>query len=293
MTTRVEKSVTVEAPVSVAYNTWTQFEDFPLFMGGVKEVRQLGDSRLHWVAEIGGVKREWDAAILEQVPDEKIAWAATEGATNAGTVHFSPAGPDRTVVTLTLEYEPEGLVEKAGDQLNIVERRAEADMENFRKLMESGGREPGGWRGAINPDAGLNPGVESAAGSQGDSGKSESGISGKAVAAGVAAAAVAAAGAAAVKSATGSESSTETREVEVDVVPTQPTEVVTTQTTDVVSTPPADDVVITETPDGVVEDVVVEDTSEAPKSQTYPVADDPEPFGSGLGYESTDDDRRV
>jgi uncharacterized membrane protein len=131
MTTRVEKSVTVEAPVSVAYNTWTQFEDFPLFMGGVKEVRQLGDSRLHWVAEIAGVKREWDAAILEQVPDEKIAWAATEGATNAGTVQFSPAGPDRTVVTLTLEYEPEGLVEKAGDQLNIVERRAEADMENF------------------------------------------------------------------------------------------------------------------------------------------------------------------
>src|SRR4028118_1146763 len=99
MTTSVEKSVTVDAPVSVVYNTWTQFEDFPLFMGGVQEVRQLGGNRLHWVAEIAGVKREWDAQILEQVPDEKIAWAATEGATNAGTVRSAPAGPAQTQAT--------------------------------------------------------------------------------------------------------------------------------------------------------------------------------------------------
>ena len=96
MTTKVEKSIQVDVPVTTAYNQWTQFEDFPHFMGGVKEVRQLDDRRLHWVAEIAGVRREWEAAIVEQVPDQKVAWAATGGATNAGAVRFQPAGPAST-----------------------------------------------------------------------------------------------------------------------------------------------------------------------------------------------------
>ena len=123
MTTKVEKSVVVDVPVSTAYNQWTQFEDFPEFMGAVQQVEQLDDQRLRWVAQIGGVKREWEARILEQRPDEKIAWAATEGATNAGAVFFAPLGTGQSRVTLELEYEPEGLVEKAGDALSIVERR--------------------------------------------------------------------------------------------------------------------------------------------------------------------------
>src|SRR5215208_7041699 len=106
MTTKVEKSVEVSVPVSTAYNQWTQFEEFPQFMGGVSEVKQLDDRRLHWVAEIAGVKREWDAEILEQVPDQKVAWAATQGATNAGAVYFQEISPDRTAVRLSLEYEP-------------------------------------------------------------------------------------------------------------------------------------------------------------------------------------------
>src|SRR4028118_657323 len=150
MATHVEKAVTVEAPVSVVYNQWTQFEDFPQFMGGVQEVRQLDDSRLHWVAQISGVKREWDATILEQVPDEKVAWAATDGATNAGSVRFAAAGAERTLVTLSLEYEPEGLVEKAGDQLNIVQRQAESDLEKFKQLIESRGAGSGGGGGGGN-----------------------------------------------------------------------------------------------------------------------------------------------
>src|SRR5215213_8974643 len=110
MATKVEKSIVVDVPERVAYDQWTQFEEFPQFMGGVSEVRQLDDTRLHWVAEIGGVKREWDATILEQVPDEKVAWAATSGATNAGAVYFASAGPEKTTVSLRLEYEPEGAV---------------------------------------------------------------------------------------------------------------------------------------------------------------------------------------
>src|SRR5688572_31147307 len=117
MSTRVEKKIMVNVPVSRAYNQWTQFEEFPQFMGGVKSVTQLSDDRLEWVAEIAGVRRQWEARILEQVPDRKVAWAATEGATNAGAVTFEDAGAGRTSVHLVLEYEPEGLVEKIGDNI--------------------------------------------------------------------------------------------------------------------------------------------------------------------------------
>ena len=200
MTTKVEKTVQVDVPVSVAYNQWTQFEDFPQFMGGVESVTQVTDRRLHWVAEIGGVKREWDADILEQVPDQKVAWAATEGATNAGAVYFQSTGPNSTQVRLSLEYEPEGLVEKVGDKLNIIERRAEADLEKFKSFIEHRGSETGGWRGSVEEARSVGtPGVSDAAASRGDSGKA--GVSGKAVAAGAAVAAgVAAAGVAAAKS---------------------------------------------------------------------------------------------
>src|SRR4051812_25492836 len=114
----------VNVPVSTAYNQWTQFEDFPRFMSGVKSVKQLSADRLEWVAQIAGVRRQWQAKILEQVPDRKVAWAATEGATNAGAVMFEDLGGGQTSVQLVLEYEPEGLVEKVGDKLHIVERQA-------------------------------------------------------------------------------------------------------------------------------------------------------------------------
>ncbi|MDQ6896056.1 MAG: SRPBCC family protein [Actinomycetota bacterium] len=199
MTTQVSKSILVNVPVSRAYNQWTQFEDFPQFMSGIQSVTQLSDHRLDWVAEIAGVKRQWEAKILEQVPDRKVAWAATQGATNAGSVTFEDLGGDQTSVTLFLEYEPEGLVEKAGDALNIVERQAEGDLERFKTFIESEGYATGAWRGSVEGAGHVGtPGVEAADASRGDSGKA--GVSGKAVAAGVgvvaaAAAVIAAAGA--------------------------------------------------------------------------------------------------
>jgi uncharacterized protein YndB with AHSA1/START domain len=196
MSTRVEKTVVVDVPVTTVYNQWTQFEEFPHFMGGVQSVRQLGDDRLEWVAELGGVRRQWQARILEQVPDRKVSWAATEGATNAGTVEFQAVGAAQTQVHLVLEYEPEGLVEKIGDKLNVVENQAEKDLERFKAFIEDAGYATGAWRGTVNPGAAVGaPGVQDAAGSRGDSGKA--GVSGKVIAAGVAAAGVAAAGAAA------------------------------------------------------------------------------------------------
>jgi hypothetical protein len=213
MTTKVEKSMQVDVPLRTAYDQWTQFEDFPAFMGGVREVRQLDDRRLHWVAEIAGVRREWDATVLEQVPDQKIAWAATSGATNAGAVWFEPAGVDSTIVHLELEYEPEGIIEKAGDALGVVERQVRADLERFKALVESEGYASGAWRGSIGEhlDVGV-PGADAAVGSHGDSGKA--GVSGKAVAAGAVAAV---AGAAAVAAATRS-SGTQEQPAEAAVV---------------------------------------------------------------------------
>src|SRR5215211_3517775 len=194
VTTKVEKTILVDVPVSTAYNQWTQFEDFPQFMGGVERVSQLGDDRLEWVAEIAGVSRRWEAKILEQVPDRKISWAATEGATNAGAVTFQDAGNGQTSVQLTLEYEPEGLVEKVGDKLNVVEGQTKNDLERFKALIEAEGYASGAWRGTVTDVPGT-PGVEDAAASRGDSGKA--GVSGKVVAAGVAAAAATAVGVAA------------------------------------------------------------------------------------------------
>jgi hypothetical protein len=104
----------------------------------------------HWIAQIAGVRREWDAEIVAQVPDEKVAWAATTGATNAGAVFFDEVGADRTRVRLTLEFEPEGLVERIGDVLDIVDRQAVADLDRFKEFIEkSQGPTSGGWRGTI------------------------------------------------------------------------------------------------------------------------------------------------
>jgi hypothetical protein len=234
MTTKVERSIQVDVPVSTAYNQWTQFEDFPHFMGGVKEVRQLDDRRLHWVAEIAGVRREWEASILEQVPDQKIAWAATAGATNAGAVRFETSGPGSTIVYLALEYEPEGVVEQVGDKLGIVERQVTSDLERFKKLVEDQGYASGAWRGSVNEGVGVGtPGVSSAAASQGDSGKA--GVSGTAVAAGVAAAA---AGAAAVAAAVKSSGGTEEKPSQDVVGSVPPVETVEVETTAVVAEPP-------------------------------------------------------
>ena len=145
----VEKSIEVNVPVKTVYNQWTQFAEFPQFMEGVEQVKQLDDARLHWVAEVAGVRREWDARITEQLPDERIAWTAEGGAQNAGVVTFHKLNDSTTKVMLQLDYEPEGAVEQIGDKLGFVTRRVEGDLERFKQFIESRGSETGAWRGTI------------------------------------------------------------------------------------------------------------------------------------------------
>ena len=145
----ITESVDVQVPVTTAYNQWTQFEEFPRFMEGVEQVRQLTETKLHWVADIAGRRREWDAEITEQVPDQRISWCSTEGATNSGVVTFHRLGEGRSKVMLQLEFEPEGIVEQAGDKLGIVKVRTKADLKRFKEFIESQGRESGAWRGEV------------------------------------------------------------------------------------------------------------------------------------------------
>ena len=146
---RIKKSIEVERPLSDVYNQWTQFEEFPRFMEGVKEVRQLDDQRLHWRADIGGKEKEWTAKIIEQIPDDRIAWQSQSGEQTSGQVDFARLGPDRTQVALELSYDPKGFVENVGDAVGVVSRRVQNDLEHFKEFIENRGQETGAWRGTI------------------------------------------------------------------------------------------------------------------------------------------------
>jgi uncharacterized membrane protein len=147
---RIEKEIEVQAPLRSVYNQWTQFEEFPMFMDGVKEVRQLDDTHLHWCASVGGKDLEWDAEIVEQVPDQRIAWRSTTGKLNAGTVEFEPVDSGCTRVCLTMEYDPEGPVENVGSALGVTKRRVTKDLKKFKTFIEKRGVESGEWRGEVH-----------------------------------------------------------------------------------------------------------------------------------------------
>jgi len=145
----IEQSIEVDVPAKTAYNQWTQFEEFPKFMEGVKAVQQLDAKRLHWRAEIAGKEKEWDAEITEQIPDQRVAWRSRSGAPNGGVVTFHVLSPTRSKVMLQMEYDPETFIEKAGDAVGIVSQRVTGDLERFKDFIESRGRETGAWRGEI------------------------------------------------------------------------------------------------------------------------------------------------
>ncbi len=144
----VEESIEVNVDVSTAYDQWTQFETFPEFMEAAKSVVQLDDKHLHWVVEMAGQTREWDAEITEQIPDQRIAWSSLSGEPNSGYVTFERLGDKTCRVRLRIDYQPEGL-ERAGDMLGSIERQVEGDLLRFKTFIESRGEATGSWRGTV------------------------------------------------------------------------------------------------------------------------------------------------
>jgi uncharacterized membrane protein len=147
--TTITEEIEVEAPLSAVYNQWTQFEDFPQFMDGVESVEQLDDTRLRWVAKVAGKRAEWEAKILFQEPDRRIAWQSTDGKQTTGTVTFNAVGGDSTRIRLVMSYTPEGPLERAGSAAGLDNRRVRGDLGRFKELIERRGAESGGWRGQI------------------------------------------------------------------------------------------------------------------------------------------------
>jgi uncharacterized membrane protein len=150
----VVESIDVKVPLSTTYNQWTQFEEFPQFMEGVTSVTQIDDTHLHWAADIGGNKEEWDAEITEQRADERVAWKSTSGAQNAGVVTFHRLDDDTTRVTLQMDVEPDGVVESVGTALGFLDRRVKGDLERFKAFIERRGSETGAWRGEVEVPSG-------------------------------------------------------------------------------------------------------------------------------------------
>jgi uncharacterized membrane protein len=145
----VTESIDVDVPVSDAYNQWTQFESFPRFMNGVERITQTDNTHTHWVVKIAGVEREFDAEITEQHPDERVAWKSTSGPSQAGVVTFHALSDTTSRVTLQLDWDPQGLTEKAGAVLGADAREAQADLRAFKELIESKGGQDQGWRGDV------------------------------------------------------------------------------------------------------------------------------------------------
>jgi uncharacterized membrane protein len=144
----IEQSIDLEVPVRVAYDQWTQFESFPDFMDGIEEVRQLDDTHLHWRAKVGGHEVEWDAVITEQLPDERVAWRATDGKANAGVVTFHRLSDDSSRVMVQIEHESDGVMEKVGSALGADTREVKSSLQRFKELVESRGAS-GAWRGTV------------------------------------------------------------------------------------------------------------------------------------------------
>jgi uncharacterized membrane protein len=149
----IEQSTEVQAPLSTVYNQWTQFEEFPRFMEGVEEIRQIDETHLHWVVEFGGSHHEWDAEITEQKPDERVAWRNTEGTDNAGVVTFHRIDDETTRVMVQMDFVPAGIKEKIGDAIGAPDRRVQGDLQRFKEMIEARDGETGAWRGEVKrPD---------------------------------------------------------------------------------------------------------------------------------------------
>jgi uncharacterized membrane protein len=144
------ETVDVDVPVTVAYNAWTKFEEFPKFLDEVESLTQTSDTQTHWKVKVGPVEKEFDATIIEQHPDERVAWNSTGGEVDhAGVVTFHKLSDSTSRLTVQIDWEPTGFLEKVGSTLGADNHAIKKDLQNFKQYIEASGHDEGGWRGDI------------------------------------------------------------------------------------------------------------------------------------------------
>jgi len=134
---RIERSIEVQCPLRTVYSQWTRFEEFPEFMSGVLEVRQIDDTHVHCQAEIFGEEKELDAEIVEQVPNHHITWKSMSVTPSAGIVNFESLGPHSTRVKLVIAYEPSAIVGDGLEAHQSLGIRLQETVEDFKWFIES------------------------------------------------------------------------------------------------------------------------------------------------------------
>jgi len=163
--TTIIESIDVGVPIEVAYNQWTQFQDFSGFMKKVERVDQKTDEKLDFKAKILWSHRTWEASILEQVPEDKIVWRSKgEKGHVDGSVTFHELAPNLTRVIVVLEYYPQGLFERVGNIWRAQGRRARVELKHFQRHVMTDvilhPDEVEGWRGEIHEGRAQEPGED-------------------------------------------------------------------------------------------------------------------------------------
>lgn len=147
---QIIETIDVDVPVTTAYNQWTQFESFPHFLDEVESITQTDATHSHWKVKVAGAEREFDTVVTEQHPDERVAWTSTGGDTeHAGVVTFHKLDDTTSRVTVQIDWEPQGFLEKAGSLVGAGKHAVKKDLENFKDFIEAQGSETGAWRGDV------------------------------------------------------------------------------------------------------------------------------------------------
>ena len=148
--TQVIETIDVDVPVRTAYNQWTQFESFPLFLDFVENIKQVDDTHTRWKVKIAGAVREFSAVITEQHPDERVAWTSTSGDEHhAGVVTFHRLSDTTSRVTVQLDWEAEGFLEKVGAVFGVDNHMIRKDLKQFKTFVENPANQNDGWRGDV------------------------------------------------------------------------------------------------------------------------------------------------
>jgi len=145
----VQQAMDVAVPIDIAYNQWTQFEEYPNFMHRVNSANQEDEGHVKFTEKMWNFTRDFEAEIVEQRPNERIVWRSVNGIQHAGVVTFHELAPRLTHIELTVDFKPSGFFEKIGRGARFSKRAIRADMHRFKAYIEMKEEEDGAWRGFV------------------------------------------------------------------------------------------------------------------------------------------------